>query len=116
MSEGPRVWLARSTLGGILELEAPMSYQFPPDVDRLVKSQMASGDYASEDEVLRAALRALTHSGSPTAAPQVGQISSLAELREEVRRGLEQIDRGESHDAGVVFEDLLRDLPEAPSG
>jgi len=36
-----------------------MAYQFPPDVDHLVKAHLASGVYASEDEVLRDALRAL---------------------------------------------------------
>jgi Arc/MetJ-type ribon-helix-helix transcriptional regulator len=36
-----------------------MSYRFPPDVARLVQDHLASGDYASEDEVLRDALQAL---------------------------------------------------------
>jgi Arc/MetJ-type ribon-helix-helix transcriptional regulator len=36
-----------------------MAYQFPPDVERLVKDRMASGNYASEDEILRDALGAL---------------------------------------------------------
>jgi Arc/MetJ-type ribon-helix-helix transcriptional regulator len=36
-----------------------MAYQFPPDVDQLVKERMALGVYTSEDEVLRDALGAL---------------------------------------------------------
>jgi Arc/MetJ-type ribon-helix-helix transcriptional regulator len=36
-----------------------MAYQFPPDVERLVKEQMAGSAYDSEDEVLRDALRVL---------------------------------------------------------
>jgi len=36
-----------------------MDYQFPPNIDRLVKEQMASGAYESEDDVLADALRAL---------------------------------------------------------
>jgi Arc/MetJ-type ribon-helix-helix transcriptional regulator len=36
-----------------------MVYQFPPDLERLVKDRMASGMYASEDEILRDALGAL---------------------------------------------------------
>jgi Arc/MetJ-type ribon-helix-helix transcriptional regulator len=36
-----------------------MAYQFPPDVDRLVKEQMAARGYASEDDLLRDALDAL---------------------------------------------------------
>jgi Arc/MetJ-type ribon-helix-helix transcriptional regulator len=36
-----------------------MSYQFPPDVEELIKQHLASGAYASEDELLRDAIRAL---------------------------------------------------------
>ena len=36
-----------------------MSYQFPPELDQLVKQQMAAGNFASEDELLLSALRAL---------------------------------------------------------
>ena len=36
-----------------------MAYRFPPDLRSLVSEQMASGKYASEDELLRRALRAL---------------------------------------------------------
>jgi len=36
-----------------------MAYQFPPDVEKLVRDHMATGSYASEDEVLRDALQAL---------------------------------------------------------
>jgi Arc/MetJ-type ribon-helix-helix transcriptional regulator len=36
-----------------------MAYEFPPDVRRLIGQRMASGHYASEDELLREALHAL---------------------------------------------------------
>jgi len=36
-----------------------MAYQFPADVERLIKERMALGVYTSEDEVLRDALGAL---------------------------------------------------------
>lgn len=36
-----------------------MAYQFPPDVERLVRVQMAARGYASQDDVLRDALDAL---------------------------------------------------------
>jgi Arc/MetJ-type ribon-helix-helix transcriptional regulator len=35
-----------------------MSYAFPPDVADLVQQAMATGNFASEDDVLRAALQA----------------------------------------------------------
>jgi hypothetical protein len=34
-----------------------MSYQFPPDVDQLVKEQMGLGQYSSEDDLLCDALK-----------------------------------------------------------
>lgn len=37
-----------------------MAYEFPPDLNQLVKERMASGRYASEDDLLREALHALT--------------------------------------------------------
>jgi Arc/MetJ-type ribon-helix-helix transcriptional regulator len=36
-----------------------MAYQFPPDVERLIREHMASGGYTSEDELLRDALQTL---------------------------------------------------------
>ena len=36
-----------------------MSYQFPPELDKLVKQQMAIGSYDSEDDLLLTALRTL---------------------------------------------------------
>jgi antitoxin ParD1/3/4 len=37
-----------------------MEYQFPPEVDSLVRSQMATGRYATEDELLKDALLTLS--------------------------------------------------------
>ena len=36
-----------------------MSYQFPPELDKLVKLQLAAGNFNSEDELLMVALRTL---------------------------------------------------------
>ena len=36
-----------------------MAYQFPPDVQQLIRAGMAFGNYATEDDVLREALHAL---------------------------------------------------------
>jgi Arc/MetJ-type ribon-helix-helix transcriptional regulator len=36
-----------------------MSYAFPPDLDRLISERMATGLYASQDELLLDALQAL---------------------------------------------------------
>jgi Arc/MetJ-type ribon-helix-helix transcriptional regulator len=37
-----------------------MPYSFPPDVQQQIRDRLASGKYASEDEVLRDALDALS--------------------------------------------------------
>jgi len=36
-----------------------MAYQFPPDVQKLLRDHMATGGYPSEDDVLRDALKVL---------------------------------------------------------
>jgi Arc/MetJ-type ribon-helix-helix transcriptional regulator len=36
-----------------------MSYLFPPVLDRLIREELATGAYASEDDVLVAAMQAL---------------------------------------------------------
>ncbi len=67
-----------------------MAYQFPPDVERLVREQMAHGHYGSEDEVLRLALHAFSELKSREEA-----------LLADVRIGIEQADRGEARPLDV---------------
>ena len=45
-----------------------MPYSFPPDLSALVGEHMASGRYASEDDLLRSALRALSEEEEDIAA------------------------------------------------
>jgi Arc/MetJ-type ribon-helix-helix transcriptional regulator len=54
-----------------------MPYSFPPEVQRLVETRMASGKYASEDELLRDALEALAAESEELQAIQ----DALAEWR-----------------------------------
>jgi Arc/MetJ-type ribon-helix-helix transcriptional regulator len=66
-----------------------MAYQFPPDVEELVKKQMVSGAYSSEDDLLRDALRALNE--------QKGSVTEEdPEVVEGIRRGLEDMKAGRS--------------------
>lgn len=90
-----------------------MTYPFPPDVEKLVRAQMAGGGYSSEDDVLRDALKALEEIVIFRPNPNARSISSLDELRREVHRGLDELERGEGLDADEVFDELLRGLPEA---
>lgn len=71
-----------------------MSYQFPPDLDELIRKQMATGDYSTEDDVLRDALR------------------SLAGQREEwnaIQEGLKTLDDGHP---GVSLDEAFRQVRE----
>ena len=47
-----------------------MRYQFPPDLDQLVRDRMSSGRYASEDDLLRYALEALSEEEQDLSAVQ----------------------------------------------
>ncbi len=64
-----------------------MSYQFPPDIDAFVKNQLASGRYASEDDLIREAFDALRRQEEDIAAIQAGiederagRVKSLADV------------------------------------
>ena len=81
-----------------------MTYQFPPDVEKLAHDHMASGGHDSEDEVRRNALQALgefVHSredshvlygktvagvGDGAGAADTGRLRPLLELLEAARR------------------------------
>ena len=69
-----------------------MAYQFPPDVDELVKERMASGKYASEDELLREALQAL---------------SEAEEDLDAVREALTELEAG---DEGVALDEAVESI------
>lgn len=60
-----------------------MPYQFPPDIQELVVQKMASGQYASEDDLLLVALR------------------SLSDEEEDLRAVQEAIDEWKAGDEGV---------------
>jgi len=70
-----------------------MGNRFPPDIDRLIREQMVSGQYESEDDVLCDALQALAERSADLAAIQAGiddmkagRMKPLAEVDAEIRR------------------------------
>jgi antitoxin ParD1/3/4 len=65
-----------------------MSYVFPPELERLVQEQLATGVYASEDEVLLEAMRVL-HEQDETIA---GIREGLADLEAGRIRPLNAVD------------------------
>ena len=70
-----------------------MSYNLPPDVQDQIRQQIATGQYNSEDDVLRAALRALAFRRDELAAIQAGlddveagRLSPFEEVDADIRR------------------------------
>ena len=70
-----------------------MSYAFPPELDRLVRDKLASGDYGSEDELLLEAMRALIDRDEAIAGLQqgvrdmeAGRVRPLSEVDAHLRR------------------------------
>ncbi|MBY0587181.1 hypothetical protein K2X85_08395 [bacterium] len=66
-----------------------MAYQFPPDVEELVRKQMQSGEFASEDDLIREALRTLDRTRDDLAAIESG----LADVDAGRVRPFEEFDR-----------------------
>jgi Arc/MetJ-type ribon-helix-helix transcriptional regulator len=69
-----------------------MSYQFPPELDHLVKRQLARGQYDSEDAVLIAAMQSLEQQQEELAAIREGiedmnegRVQSLRDFDREFR-------------------------------
>jgi len=71
----------------------------PPDLQDFVTGKVACGDYATENEVVREAVRLLRE------RDRVRE-SHIAELREELRPALESLDRGEG--APLDVEEIKR--------
>jgi len=73
-----------------------MSYQFPPDVEKLVQHHMALGSYPSQDDLLRDALRALDSQRQTIEYddPEViaGLTRGLQEMKEGLGRPFEEVD------------------------
>ena len=66
-----------------------MDVALSPDLEQLIDAKVDSGHYESATEVVSDALRLLDEWDRIQAARQ-------AELKRDIRRGLEQLDRGES--------------------
>ena len=75
-----------------------MLYPFPPDLREIVAARLASGQYSTEDDLLRDALRALEEEDEDSAAMRDAisecragdRGAPLAEAFDEVRRAAEQ--------------------------
>jgi putative addiction module CopG family antidote len=68
-----------------------MSIEITPEVENLVQGIFADGQYTSESAVLSAALQLL---------------QQRDQLRNELRKGCDELDRGERFEADDVFREL----------
>ena len=66
-----------------------MDVTLTPELEHLIQDKVASGLYASESEVIRAALRLLKDRDDL-------KLLAVEDLRREIQKGLDQLDRGES--------------------
>jgi Arc/MetJ-type ribon-helix-helix transcriptional regulator len=82
-----------------------MSYQFPPDVAKLVHEQMAAYGYATEDDVLRDALDALGH----FAHSRQEADEEFRQTVEAVREGVADMEAGRMRPLREVLDELRAD-------
>ena len=61
-----------------------MSYCFPPELQQIVRQELASGNYSSEDELLLEAVRLLHH-----------REEDLRNFKAQLQGRLDRLDRGE---------------------
>ncbi len=84
---------------GSMRNRTTMNISLTPELESFVDSRVASGRYQSASEVVRAGLRLLEQSEQDREA-------ALAEVRQKIQLGLDQIQRGEVFDGEAVFDEL----------
>ncbi len=72
-----------------------MPYEFPPDIRKLIDQYMATGQYASEDQVLQAALHVLSDYHATVA---------------DIRAGMEDYAQGRAEPLSQAMEDVRQQL------
>jgi Arc/MetJ-type ribon-helix-helix transcriptional regulator len=67
-----------------------MAYPFPQDLQKLVREQMTAGEYGSEDEFLRDALRALDEHRRTVVYDDPEVLAGIQRGLDEMKKGLGQ--------------------------
>lgn len=80
-----------------------MSISLTPELEQFIQSQIASGKYASTEEVIIAGIKLL----EKTERIYKGRFE---ELKQEIAIGVEAAERGEVIDAELVFAELEADI------
>jgi Arc/MetJ-type ribon-helix-helix transcriptional regulator len=76
-----------------------MSYAFPPDIKQLIDQNMATGIYASEEDMLQAALYALSDYHATIA---------------DIRQGMDDYDQGRGEPLASAMTDIRKQLGSKP--
>lgn len=76
-----------------------MNISLTPQLEKFVKSKVASGRYGSASEVIREALRLMDE-------VEKQRHLELEELRREIQLGIDDVERGEVYDAHEVIREL----------
>lgn len=84
-----------------------MDVPLTPELERLIRSKVDSGQYGSASEVVSDALRLLAEQDRMRDA-------QIATLRAEIEVGVAQARRGELEDGEAVFDRLDAELADAP--
>jgi antitoxin ParD1/3/4 len=80
-----------------------MSITLNPEQESIVANLIATGSFQTADEVLQVALKLLE-------MERQSYQSWVTDTREQVREGIESLDRGEGVDGETVVNDLLAKL------
>ena len=78
-----------------------MNVSLTPELEKLIQEKVQSGMYYSASEVIREALRLLQERDEFSKR-------RLQAAREQIDRGIEELDRGEGIDGEKFFEELKR--------
>lgn len=82
-----------------MPVRVSLNVSLTPELEQFVESRVASGRYQTASEVIREGLRLLEEREHTREA-------ALKELRAQLRRGIEQADRGDLIDGDTVFEEI----------
>jgi antitoxin ParD1/3/4 len=80
-----------------------MSITLNPEQESIIANLIATGSFQTADEVLQVALKLLE-------IERQSYQSWVTDTREQVREGIESLDRGEGVDGETVVNDLLEKL------
>jgi antitoxin ParD1/3/4 len=79
-----------------------MTIELPAEIEAIVKAKVASGAYASEADVVTAAIQRLQSDDE--------RQQKFAELKALIQEGIDDVERGNTHDGEEVFDEILKEL------